>query len=82
MEMIDVVRKLLGPIEPVGESHEDERRMQNLEATIGVVDKLMCDINDAAQDADRVEHSMRVIGQRAKQFLNDLLCEFDHAPKE
>jgi len=82
MEMIDVVRRLLGPIEPVGESREDERRLHNLEATIDVVDRLMCDINSAADEANRTEHSMRVIGQRAKQFLNDILCEFDHAPKE
>jgi hypothetical protein len=72
MEMIDVVRRLLGPIEPVGESNEDERRLKNLEATIEIVDRLLCDIGSAAQDADRVEHSMRVIGQRAKQFLADV----------
>lgn len=72
MELIDVVRKLLGPIEPVGETNEDERRLKNLEATIEVVERLLCDIGSAAQDADRVEHSMRVIGQRAKQFLTDV----------
>jgi hypothetical protein len=72
MELIDVVHKLLGPIEPIGESNEDDRRLKNLEATIEVVDRLLCDIGSAAQDADRVEHSMRVIGQRAKQFLADV----------
>jgi len=72
MEMIDVVRKLLGPIESVGESYEDERRLKNLEVTINVVDNLLFDIGQAVRAVDRVEHSMCVIGKRAKQFLSDV----------
>ena len=30
MELIDVVRKLVGPISPIGESHADEKRFENL----------------------------------------------------
>lgn len=75
MEMIDIVRKLLGPIEPVGESNADERRLKNLEATIEVVENLLDDIRSAARSVDCFEHSMAVIGKRAKRFLDEISGE-------
>ena len=31
MEIIDIVRKLTGLIEPVGETHTDDKRFENLQ---------------------------------------------------
>lgn len=72
MEIYDVTKKLLGPIETVGESNTDEKRYQNLEATILLVDKLLCDINSVAQDKDCQEFSRARSGKRAASFLNDV----------
>ena len=41
MEVYDVVKKLIGPIEPVGESHTDEKRFENLKALTELVDSLL-----------------------------------------
>ena len=30
MKVVDVVRKLIGPIDPIGESNADDRRFDNL----------------------------------------------------
>lgn len=72
MTNYDVIKKLLGPIEPVGESNFDEKRYENLEATIEVVDKLLCDLNEVAGEDDRLEHSIAKIGKRASQFIKDI----------
>jgi len=83
MELIDVIHKLLGPIEPVGETHTDERRFQNLETTITIVDKLLDDLNNVALEADSSEISVRTIGQRARNFLSGISYKFDkHLLKE
>lgn len=39
-----VVKKLIGEIKPIGESHEDERRLQNLEAMIYLLEHLHDDM--------------------------------------
>ena len=72
MELYDVVKKLLGPIETVGETNTDEKRFANLEATVLLVDKLLCDINSVAQDKDCQEFSRSRSGKRADQFLKDV----------
>jgi hypothetical protein len=72
MEIIDIARRLIGPIQPVGETHADARRLVSLTDTAHLVDLLLCDLEDAALNANRDEASMRAIGQRAKQMLEYL----------
>lgn len=68
----EIITKLIGPINAVGESHVDEQRLANLNETIKLVDRLISDIYSAASTKDRVEHSMKTIGQKAHSFLVDL----------
>jgi hypothetical protein len=75
IDLIEVVRRLTGPILPVGETHEDAARLGNLESVIHLVDRLICDLEDAAVNADRREASMRAIGQRAQSYLKGLRRE-------
>jgi hypothetical protein len=72
MEYYEIIKKLIGNIEPVGESNADAARYNNLIATIELVDQLITDISRAAMSSDRPEYSMHVIGKRAKEYLNDL----------
>ena len=72
MTVYDVVKKLCGEIEAVGDSSVDEKRFANLETTCEVVDKLLFDINSAAQYADRQEYSMQRIGKYAQHFLHEV----------
>lgn len=71
-ELERVVMGLTGPVEAVGETHEDERRFQNLRRLTETVDRLLYHIKDAARDADRTEASMRKVGVFAKHFLQSV----------
>lgn len=68
----NVIKKLLGPIDPVGETNADDRRYENLKVTIRVVKELLSDLGEVAQNSDRVEYSMKRAGQKARQFLKDI----------
>lgn len=72
MTNYDVIKKLLGPIEPIGEANTDEKRYENLEETIDVVNKLLFDLNQAAGYVTRSEYSMRHIGNKATEFLGEI----------
>lgn len=72
MTNYDVIKKLLGPIDPVGESHTDEKRFSNLTETIEVMDKLLFDLHQVAQNETRHEHSMSKAGKEAADFIKDV----------
>ena len=67
MELIDVVRKLVGPIMPIGETNEDNRRYENLGAMVELVDRLVFDIDQVAMQKNRVEFSIKRAGERAER---------------
>lgn len=71
MELIDIVKRLTGPIQPVGETNADAARLENLSAVGELVELLLCELETAAMSADRPEASMRAIGQKAKMFLGE-----------
>lgn len=73
----EIIYKLTGPIYPVGETHEDNERHENVKVLTELVDLLLADIDRiAAENKDRSEHSMRVIGQHCSKFLHQIACEF------
>jgi len=73
MELKEIVYKLVGRIDPVGEHHTDKVRYENLETMIGLVDSLLADIDRVAyENKDRVEDSMKSAGKRASKFFDDL----------
>jgi gamma-glutamyl phosphate reductase len=69
MEIYDVVKKLLGPIEPVGETRADDERYENLQTTITLIDKLLLDIDHVSSFSSSHEFSVSRAGKRAKSFL-------------
>lgn len=75
MTVYDVVMKLIGPIEPIGESREDERRFDNLVAVTKLVAVLLADINDVTSHKSRIEYSMRKAGEYADKFLTRMGIE-------
>lgn len=72
MELDEVVLKLTGPVKAVGETHEDVKRLKNLKTLTDLVTRLLLEIENAATDANRQEHSMREIGTHASNFLTEL----------
>lgn len=76
MTNTDVVKKLIGPIRPIGESHTDAQRMENLKAMCDLVDGLLDEINDVAQLRFNHEHSVKEAAMHAQSFLNRIVQSF------
>ena len=70
----EMVMRVVGPIEPTGETHTDKDRRQNLENLLVAVDVLVFKIDQLQGFADRPEASMALIGKRSRRFMDDL-CE-------
>lgn len=68
-DIYDIVKKIVGPVEAVGDSRIDERNYQNLETLIELLSNILDDIENCSRDASRHEYSMKKNGQRAKDFL-------------
>lgn len=73
MEMYEIVKKLIGDIEPYGDTNIDEKHMKNLSEHIELVDLIL-----VAKYKNRPEASMKEIGERAydmlKEFHNNIEC--------
>ena len=68
----DLVRKVIGPIHPVGESNEDSIRLENLKMMCDLVENLLYDIDDLiCKNKDAYEASIKRSVERAKSFMND-----------
>lgn len=71
MELHEIITKLNGPISPVGETHTDNVRYENLKTAVELVEWLLTDINHVAINKDRSEYSMKRAGEYAAKFLSD-----------
>ena len=75
--IIEVVESLVGPIHPVGETHTDGTRYENLRVMTHVIDRLLFEIDSVArQNKDRHEDSMCKAGKFAAKFINEVKAEY------
>ena len=73
MEHIEIVNKLIGKIEPIGESNIDDDRFVNLANMIDLMKELHKQIDDIAfYNKDRQEYSMNRAGKYANDYLDYL----------
>ena len=75
MDLYEVVTKLIGKIEPVGETYTDDRRFENLKSMTRLVDKLIYDIDALTDLKDRKEFSIQRAGVHCDKFLTQLGIE-------
>lgn len=68
----EVTKRLLGVIEPAGDSSIDETRFLNLEDTIELTDKLIDDIIYVARHKGQHASSIDKSGSRADKFISEL----------
>jgi len=68
----EVTHRLLGMIEPQGETSIDEVRLQNLEDTIQLTLRLLGDIIQVSQYKNRHEASMKKAGETADNFILEI----------
>lgn len=73
MTLHEVVKGLIGDINPVGESEVDDERFENLKEHIDLVENLIMDLEAVAKlsklNKEHTEHSKR----RAADFANNYL---------
>lgn len=69
--ILEVTRNLIGETEPYGDSNLDRVRMKNLDKLIYVIDELLYDLEKVAVNKDRYEGSMREMGKKAYNAMED-----------
>ena len=72
MDIHEVVKKLVGKIQPVGETNEDNQRFENLKVLTALVDKLLTDIDNVAMEKNRPEYSRNRAGKFASEFFDQM----------
>ena len=69
----EVVMKLVGEIDPIGETNQDSLRFDNLKEMIEMVDQLLGSIDYVSElNKDRDEASMKKAGEYAHKFLLEI----------
>lgn len=78
MELYEIVKKLIGSIEPYGDSNIDEQRLSNINNHIILTQALIRDLIDVAEFKDRPEYSIKKLGtvaydglEEIKEMIND-----------
>lgn len=69
MNIHEIVKKLVGEINPVGETNTDNERFKNLKVMTDLVSRLVYDIDTVGMKKDRAEYSIKRAGEFADTFL-------------
>ena len=75
MDFHEIVKNLIGKIDPVGETNTDNARFENLKTMTDLVEVLLADLNWVAQYNNRQEYSVNRAGQFALSFLDGIRSE-------
>lgn len=70
MTVYDIVRKLIGDINPVGASHLDPKMLENLKSLTELVTLLLSDIDEVAFYNKNMVDFRKQAGQFASQYLS------------
>lgn len=70
MEIYDVVKKLVGPIDPLGDSSCDDKRLENLKVMIDLIEKLVGDVAYVSRSRDSHEYSVMLAGKTADKLIS------------
>lgn len=69
----EIVKKLIGEIRPVGDSHIDKERLDNLKNMCVLVNNLVLDIVDMAHmNRGAYQHSVKLSVNQADYFILEL----------
>lgn len=77
MTHTEIVKKLLGNIKPVGETNEDNKRLDNLNEYTELAENLIEEILEVAKHSNRTEFSIKQLGLRAQYFITTLKDRLD-----
>lgn len=69
IDVYEVVRRLIGRIEPIGETRTDDERFENLKEMCDLVDKLLIDIGCLHYYKNNHQFSMKRAYEYASEFI-------------
>ena len=76
----EILNRIIGPISPIGETNEDEKRLENLNQYIELFDAMFLEICKVSENSTRDEYSMQIVGLEARkcmittmEYLNDII---------
>jgi hypothetical protein len=69
LPMHEIVKKLIGPVYPIGETNKDSKRLERLKILISLADDLLHDIGVVSTYKDRPEWSMQKAGKVASEYF-------------
>lgn len=72
MTNYDVVKKLIGPIKPVGCTERDSKALSNLTEMCALVELLLYDINQVSYHKSSHEYSVATAGNYAANFIKQI----------
>ena len=70
-QIADLVMTLVGEVKPVGSTHVDDQRFQNLHTLQDVVDILLDEIYFVTADLDQCEYSRRRSAENACNWMQE-----------
>ena len=69
IDIYEVTKKLIGEIDPIGETNTDNERFENLKSTTELVEKLLADIDDVKHRySNNYQYSMKRASEFASKF--------------
>lgn len=73
MNYTEIVKKLIGNIQPAGSASIDPERFENLKEMCKLVNELVIEIDKVACLKDRSEYSIKIMGEFANDFMQKTL---------
>ena len=70
LDMYQIVITLIGPVYPVGESHRDTERLDNLHELTHLIDDLLTDVQAIADMENRQEASVSKAAKHARNRMD------------
>lgn len=77
-EVADIVFKIVGEIEPVGETHTDDARFNHLQTLLNTLDILIDEVTFVLPCENRYEYSMQRAGQEVRHWIKDKHQQFGY----
>lgn len=71
MNYYEIVKRLIGKIEPLGCSDRDLEHLRKLEETCDLISQLIADVEFVARYRDSKEYSVSQAGKFAHRFLEE-----------
>lgn len=69
MDILDVVMRIVGPVDPVGDFEEDGKRLSNLQDLLDLTNSLLVIIDSIASDQGK-EGTVRLASNKCSEFLD------------